>query len=85
MGSSESKNLEEEIQWKDPISVLVVGAGMRGQVYATYAKDFPTRMKVVGVAEPKRYRREMMRNLYKVEEKFVFEDWQPVSINFIIE
>ena len=61
------------------ITVLIVGAGMRGQIYANYALDFPNRMKVIGVAEPIRYRREMMKKLYKIDEDYVFDDWKDVS------
>ena len=60
------------------ITVLIVGAGMRGQIYATYARDFPRRMQVVGVAEPIRHRRELMRTLYKIDENYVFDDWKDV-------
>ena len=60
------------------ITVLIVGAGMRGQIYATYARDFPSRMQVVGVAEPIRHRRELMRTLYKIDEKYIFDDWKDV-------
>ena len=63
------------------ITVFIVGAGMRGQIYASYAKDFPNRMKVVGVAEPITFRREMMKSLYKIDENYVFNDWKDVSID----
>ena len=62
------------------ISVLIVGAGMRGQIYASYASDFPQRMKVVGVAEPIMHRRDMMQKLHKVDESHVFCDWKDVSL-----
>ena len=61
------------------IKVLILGAGQRGQIYATYASDFPYRMKVVGVAEPITYRREMIKNSYKIDEHYVFEDWKDVG------
>eukprot|EP00794_Sanderia_malayensis_P018615 gene18615-20492_t len=64
--------LEEEEQ----ISVLIVGAGMRGQIYARYARDFPGRMKVVGVAEPVLHRRTAMQKWYNIDENCVFSDWK---------
>ena len=68
-----------EVDEHRQISVLIVGAGMRGQTYATYSKDFPNRMKVVGVAEPVFQRRNMMQNVYKIEKENVFDDWKDVS------
>lgn len=83
------ENFEDETETKGneedehrQISVLIVGAGMRGQTYATYSKDFPNRMKVVGVAEPVFQRRSMMQNVYKIEEENVFDDWKDVSLTF---
>ncbi len=62
------------------ITVLIVGAGQRGQIYALYAKDFPGEMKVVGVAEPVMHRRSMMQKLYKIDERHVFCDWKEVRL-----
>ena len=36
-----------------PITLLVIGAGQRGQCYADYARLHPDRARVVGVAEPR--------------------------------
>ena len=77
---SETKAENEHRQ----ISVLIVGAGMRGQIYATYSKDFPNRMNVVGVAEPVFQRRSMMQNVYKIEKENVFDDWKDVSVVFFL-
>ena len=77
---SETKAEDEHRQ----ISVLIVGAGMRGQTYTTYSKDFPNRMKVVGVAEPVFQRRSMMQNVYKIEKENVFDDWKDVSVEFFV-
>ncbi|MBW1668657.1 MAG: hypothetical protein JRJ66_11510 [Deltaproteobacteria bacterium] len=40
-----------------PVSVIVLGAGERGKIYADYALTHPDRIKVVGVAEPRRRQR----------------------------
>ena len=39
------------------VTAVVVGAGNRGENYASFALDFPSRMRIVGVAEPLEIRR----------------------------
>ena len=34
------------------VTAVVVGCGNRGQNYAAFALDFPSRLKIVGIAEP---------------------------------
>ena len=34
------------------VTAVVVGCGQRGQNYAAFALDFPSRLKIVGLAEP---------------------------------
>ena len=34
------------------VTAVVVGCGNRGQNYAAFALDFPSRLKIVGLAEP---------------------------------
>lgn len=46
--------------------VAVIGAGSRGNVYASYAEKFPSVMKVVGVAEIKPVRRETFAKRYDI-------------------
>ena len=46
----------ENISWQFDrllqVTAVVVGCGNRGQNYAAFALDFPSRLKIVGVAEP---------------------------------
>ena len=58
------------------VSVIVVGCGQRGQNYAAFALDFPSRMKVVAVAELLPHRRKKMQDLYRLESKACVEHWQ---------
>jgi len=60
---------------KRVVSVLVVGCGQRGQNYAAFALDFPSRMKVVGVAELLPHRRKKMQELYKLDSSACVEHW----------
>ncbi len=39
-----------------PVTVILVGAGHRGSIYADYAAKFPEELKIVGVAESNKER-----------------------------
>ncbi len=55
-----------------PIRALVVGAGQRGLIYASYAQYHPDELQIVGVAEPDPHRREMTQRLYGLPSEFCF-------------
>ncbi|XP_072888114.1 uncharacterized protein [Hemitrygon akajei] len=59
-----------------PVKVLIIGAGNRGQVYSSFAKDFPERMKVVGVADCRQVARRNLQMKYSVADYNVFDDWR---------
>lgn len=62
-----------------PIQVIIAGAGSRGTGYAQYAKQFPDRMRVVGVAEPRPHYRDRMAVDYGIPSEHVFEDWEEMA------
>jgi len=64
---------------KGPVTVLVVGAGSRGQIYARFAQQHPERMQVVGVAEPRDFQRQQMVESYAIPLQNVFEDWREAA------
>ena len=53
---------------------------MRGNVYAQYAKDFPDRMKVIGIAEPKDVRRKTFQNRFSIDDNHTFSCWTEVYV-----
>lgn len=57
------------------VRVLIIGAGNRGNQYASYSKHFPMEMEVVGVAEPNPARREAFVKRYNLTEN-IYETWQ---------
>ncbi|WWD17686.1 hypothetical protein CI109_102127 [Kwoniella shandongensis] len=57
------------------VTIAVVGAGQRGQVYASYALEHPGLAKVVAVAEPRPHRRKVMSRAHKIPESNQFSDW----------
>ena len=58
------------------VTAIIVGCGQRGQNYAAFARDFPSRFRVVAVAEPLRHRRRTMETLYSIAEDRSVEDWR---------
>ena len=64
---------------KKPVTILIVGAGDRGNVYAQYAAALPRRARVVGVAEPLAVRREAMRTAHAIPAANAFRDWREAA------
>lgn len=55
-----------------PITTIIVGAGHRALTYASYAKEFPERFKVVGVVDPIEDRRKYVAEIYGLTEEQCF-------------
>jgi predicted dehydrogenase len=58
------------------VTMIVVGAGARGNVYARFAKENPERLKIVGVAEPNDISRNYFQQLYNLPKEHVWSDWK---------
>lgn len=58
------------------VRLIIVGAGDRGTVYASYAKEHPEKVKVVGVAEPRDFYRQKMMKEHDIPEVSAFTDWK---------
>ncbi len=63
----------------EPVTLLIVGAGSRGTTYAKFAKAFPERAKVVGVAEPREVHRERLMREHAIPSDQVFADWREAA------
>ncbi|XP_034732038.1 putative oxidoreductase YteT [Etheostoma cragini] len=61
-----------------PVRVIVVGAGSRGEIYSQYASIHPDRVKVVGVADPRKFARTKLQQQHKIVDENIFEDWQGI-------
>jgi len=59
-----------------PVSCLLLGAGNRGEAYASWALRNPEKMTVVGVAEPNGIRRERFARAHTIPAERQFESWQ---------
>lgn len=61
------------------LEAIVVGAGSRGHdSYASYALRHPDELKIVGVAEPNKARREQLAREHGIEPEACFTDWKEV-------
>ena len=52
------------------ISVVLLGAGNRADIYASVSLESPEKMKVVGIVDPDPVRRELMRKKYSVPKRY---------------
>ena len=57
------------------VTIAILGAGARGRGYATFAKQFPERLKVVAVAEPNDYYRELIAREHNIAPEKCFKSW----------
>jgi len=67
---------ERDYETEQPVRLIVVGAGNRGKVYATYALEHPARAKVVAVCDPLKYRREFLARTHNIPASSVFDNWE---------
>lgn len=59
------------------VTAVLIGAGNRGaQAYAGYALQYPNELKIVGVAEPRKDRREAFARLHRLGPENCFETWE---------
>ncbi len=58
------------------LTVVVIGAGSRGNCYTDSIKFMPEKFKVVGVAEPIESRREYLRTTQNIDKSKCFHTWE---------
>ncbi|MGI6209690.1 MAG: Gfo/Idh/MocA family protein [Anaerolineae bacterium] len=56
-----------------PLTAVIVGAGHRALTYASYAREHPDELKIVGVADLMEYRRRYVADLYGLRPDQCFE------------
>ncbi|XP_059189626.1 putative oxidoreductase YteT isoform X2 [Centropristis striata] len=72
MGSNSSQGAR---MTESPVRVIVVGAGMRGEIYCNFASMHPERVKVVAVADPRKFACTKLQQQHKIVDENIFEDW----------
>ncbi|NMA61762.1 MAG: Gfo/Idh/MocA family oxidoreductase [Firmicutes bacterium] len=60
---------------REPITIALIGAGLRGMKYSEYASKRPQEMKIVAVAEPDEFKRNRARDQFGIAEDKCFKDW----------
>ena len=63
---------------ENPVTVITLGAGSRGNVYGNYGVQFPKELDVVGVAEPILIRNERYSKKHNIPEINRFDSWEHV-------
>lgn len=58
----------------EPVRVVIVGAGHRSLLYASYAKQHPEEMQIAGVVEPDAERRALVAKQYDLPPERCFAD-----------
>jgi len=57
------------------VTIAILGAGARGRGYASFAKQFPDRLKVVAVAEPNDHYRQFIAKEHNIAPENCFKSW----------
>ena len=60
---------------ESPIRLAIVGAGSRGNVYASFASQYPERARVVAIADPRQDRLATLAATHSVPQEFLANDW----------
>ncbi|MBR2340705.1 MAG: Gfo/Idh/MocA family oxidoreductase [Clostridia bacterium] len=61
------------------LTAIVMGYGMRGQSYSSYAIDNPEKLEIVAVAEPEKSRRLYAQRRHNLSEDMLFDDWEKLA------
>ncbi|MGL5347006.1 MAG: Gfo/Idh/MocA family protein [Peptostreptococcaceae bacterium] len=60
----------------EKVTIAVIGAGCRGMyAYAPYLLENPHLGRVVAIAEPNETKRNLFKEMYKIEDEYVFENY----------
>ncbi|MGA8460546.1 MAG: Gfo/Idh/MocA family oxidoreductase [Streptosporangiaceae bacterium] len=64
-----------------PVTMAVLGAGARGNVFAGFAEQFPGRARVVAVADPRTDRRDALADRLGVAADRRLSDWRDLAVS----
>lgn len=61
-----------------PVKVILIGAGHRGNIYASYMLEYPEEMQIVAIADSASGRRKQTAEEYNIPHEYCFTDWTEV-------
>lgn len=74
------ENSEMETETRRKVSAVVIGCGQRGTGYSNYSKQFPDLLQIVGVADPKKNRREnVAKRTGLTNPDLIVDDWTKLA------
>jgi predicted dehydrogenase len=64
-----------------PVTAILIGAGHRGSIYASYATKYPKELEIVGVADSNTQRLKKAASIHAVAPEHCFDAWQDVFVH----
>jgi predicted dehydrogenase len=58
---------------QDPVTAIIVGAGHRSLIYASYAETYPDQLQITGIVEPDPVRRSLTAKRFNISDENCFE------------
>lgn len=69
-----------EVNDEKIVSAIVIGCGQRGKNYSRYAQEYPHCLKIVGVADPLKHRREKVAEMVGLKNPdLIVDDWKKLA------
>ncbi|MBN1636012.1 MAG: Gfo/Idh/MocA family oxidoreductase, partial [Deltaproteobacteria bacterium] len=62
----------------NPKRAILIGAGDRGTIYASYAGKHPDQLKIVAIAEPIKERREKIAAAHNIPSRNIYSSWDTI-------
>lgn len=69
---------DQQAHVSKPVTAIVIGAGARGSVYASYSEQYPSSLQIVGVSDINPIRRQQMQDKYQIPSNHCFGDFNEV-------
>ena len=62
-----------------PVTAIIVGAGHRSMAYADFSLRHPDKLKIVGVADPDKFRQKMVSEKFGFSKEFCFDSAEELA------
>ncbi|MBQ6471516.1 MAG: Gfo/Idh/MocA family oxidoreductase [Victivallales bacterium] len=63
----------------EPVKLIVLGCGSRGNTYASFAEKYPERAQVVAVADPREFYRNRIGDRCQVPQERRYQSWTEIA------